>query len=75
MKVRATEQGLTIPKEWLGDGQEFEVHRENDQIIVSLLPESEPIWQLGSQPIALGITDASENHDIYLSQSNSWLFF
>jgi virulence-associated protein VagC len=67
MKVRATEQGLTIPKEWLGDGQEFEVRRENDQIIVSPLPESDPIWQLGSQPIALGITDASENHDIYLS--------
>ncbi|MDX2100236.1 MAG: DUF2281 domain-containing protein [Leptolyngbyaceae cyanobacterium bins.59] len=28
--------------------------------------EVDPIWDLGSEPIQLGISDAAENHDRYL---------
>lgn len=26
----------------------------------------DPIWELGAEPITLGISDAAENHDAYL---------
>lgn len=76
MKVKVTEQGLTIPKEWLEGIQEVEVRIENHQIVLVptvVIPpraiptvEPDPIWQLGSHPIALEIPDASEKHDKYL---------
>jgi hypothetical protein len=78
MKVTATDQGLMIPKEWLDGVQEFEIRKENDRIVLvptvvippattSTVDDSDPIWLLGSNPISLGIPDASENHDKYLS--------
>jgi hypothetical protein len=30
--------------------------------------ENDPIWEMGSNPICMGILDASENHDVYLYQ-------
>jgi hypothetical protein len=30
------------------------------------LPELDPIWGLGSNPIQLDINDAAENHDLYI---------
>ncbi len=71
MKVKVTEQGLLIPKELLEGFQEFEVQKENHQIVLTPTEEPDPIWQLGSNPISLGITDASENHDRYLYDSHS----
>ncbi len=40
MKVRVTEQGLMIPKELLEGIQEFEIRKENHQIV--LIPTVEP---------------------------------
>ncbi|MDX2242829.1 MAG: hypothetical protein NW224_19290 [Leptolyngbyaceae cyanobacterium bins.302] len=68
MKVRVTEQGLLIPTELLDGFQEFEVQKENHQIVLTPTEEADPIWQLGSNPISLRITDASENHDGLLLQ-------
>ncbi|MCY7276933.1 MAG: hypothetical protein LH702_25190 [Phormidesmis sp. CAN_BIN44] len=68
MSVKVTEEGLVIPKELLEGIQEFEVRKENHQIVLIPMEESDPIWQLGSNPISLGIPDAPENHDKYLLQ-------
>ncbi|WP_193197061.1 hypothetical protein [Nostoc sp. MG11] len=32
--------------------------------------QADPIWDLGSEPISLGITDAAENHDFYIYGSD-----
>jgi antitoxin ParD1/3/4 len=32
--------------------------------------KADPIWDLGSEPINLGIADAAENHDAYLYSSD-----
>ncbi|WP_416672340.1 AbrB/MazE/SpoVT family DNA-binding domain-containing protein [Egbenema bharatensis] len=68
MKVKVTEQGIVIPKEFLEGISTVEVYKEADRIV--LIPTSEeerdPIWGLGSDPIRLGITDAAQNHDAYL---------
>ena len=66
MKVNVTDQGLIIPKEFLVGITSVEVHREEDQIILTPVLEDDPIWGLGSDPIELGISDAAENHDQYL---------
>lgn len=65
MKVKVTEQGLTIPKELLEGIQEFEVRKENNYFVLIPTVETDPIWQLGSNPISLGVPDASENQDAY----------
>ncbi|MFM7471587.1 MAG: hypothetical protein ACKO5P_08790 [Nodosilinea sp.] len=66
MKVNVTDQGLIIPKEFLVGITSVEVRREEDQIILTPVLEDDPIWGLGSDPIELGISDATENHDHYL---------
>ncbi len=32
--------------------------------------QADPIWNLGSEPINLGINDATENHDVYIYGSD-----
>ncbi|MEH2027341.1 hypothetical protein [Nostoc sp.] len=36
MKLTATEEGLLIPKELLGESQEFEIIQENGKIIITI---------------------------------------
>lgn len=76
-----TDDGVAIPKEWLGDAVEVVVRSENGRVIVQLVeahsvgdaaqaPASESqgsIWSIGSDPITDDpITDGSVNHDRYL---------
>jgi hypothetical protein len=70
MKVRVTEQGLMIPKELLEGIQEFEIRKENHHFVLIPTVETDPIWQLGSNPILLGVPDVSENHDAHLLQES-----
>jgi virulence-associated protein VagC len=65
MKTKVTEQGVTIPKRFLKGIKEVEIRKENHLIVVVPITE-DPIFALGSQPIADDITDASENHDLYI---------
>ncbi len=58
MKVKVTEQGLVIPKEFLTGIQAVEIHREKNQIVLTPTAEDDPIWGLGSEPITL--TDTAE---------------
>ena len=67
MKIKVTEQGLVIPKELLEGIQEFEIRREDFKIVVIPIIKLDPISGSGSNQINSNVTDASENHDVYLS--------
>jgi len=65
MKTKVTEQGVLVPKKLLKGIKEVEIRKDNGVILVVPVME-DPIFALGSQPIADDITDASDNHDTYL---------
>ena len=70
MKIKVTEQGVLIPKELLVGIKEVEIRKENNLLVISpIIEEEDPIWGLGANPISIGVTDASENHDAYLHGS------
>lgn len=66
MKADVTEQGITIPKEWLSGIKKVEIRKENNAIMIVPALENDPILNLGSNPVSCGITDASDNSDKYL---------
>ena len=70
MKVKVTENGVTVPRELLDDAEEVEIRKENGKIIVTPLPKVDPILGLGENPVACGAPDASEQLDRYLYTSD-----
>ncbi|NEO52410.1 MAG: hypothetical protein F6K54_04540 [Okeania sp. SIO3B5] len=66
MKLTATEQGLLIPKELLGESQEFEIIQENGKIIITSIKKTPSIWDLGKNPVECDVKDGAINHDRYL---------
>lgn len=65
MKTKVTEQGVLVPKKFLKGIKEVEIRKDNQVILVVPVTE-DPIFALGSQPIADETTDASEHHDAYI---------
>lgn len=77
-RLPVTDQGVVIPKAWLGDAKEVELRAVNGEIVVvpvglgrqesAIEPWSadDPIWQFGKNPVDIDITDASTNLDKYL---------
>jgi hypothetical protein len=76
-RLPVTDIGVVIPKTWLGDATEVELRAVNgESVIVPVGPQAhspaepydpdDPIWQFGKNPVDLGITDGSVNHDKYL---------
>lgn len=61
-----TESGVMIPKQFLEGVEKVVIRKEKNAIIVTPLPQEDSIAQLGKNPIALSMSNASENHDIYL---------
>ena len=72
MRTRVTEQGVIIPKEWLTGIVEVDIRQENNHIIITpvVTLEQDPLLALGQDPINLDITDASINHDAYLTNES-----
>jgi len=69
MKLKVTESGVLIPKEFLGNSEEVEITKAEDQIIITIVNNSNmSIWDLGKNPVESEITDASINHDKYIYQ-------
>ena len=68
MKI-TTEQGLLIPKELLGDNQEFEIIQEQGKIIITSIEKTSSIWDLGKYPVKCDVKDGAINHDRYLYNS------
>jgi virulence-associated protein VagC len=66
MKVKVTEAGVVIPKKFLVDVEEVEIRKEYDVIIVYPIRKTDPIFEFGTDPVACGAPDASENLDKYL---------
>ncbi len=64
-KARVTEQGVIIPEKFLRGIEDVEIRKENDLILVMPI-NNDPILALGSEPIDDELTDAAENHDYYL---------
>ncbi len=65
LKTKVTEQGVIVPKKFLKGIKEVEIRKDNSVILVVPVMD-DPIFELGSQPIADDIADASENHDAYI---------
>ena len=61
------EDGLLIPRELLEGMTEVKIIRQEGMIIIVPAPAEDPILEFGRNPIKLGVTDASENLDRYLS--------
>ena len=71
MKVKVTARGITIPRRMLGGAMEVEVRQEEDRIVVvpvgeQPLPPDDALYELGSDPVDMGVTDGSISHDHYL---------
>ena len=65
IKTKVTEQGVIVPKRFLKGIKEVEIRKDKSVILVVPVT-ADPIFELGSQPIADEIEDASENHDTYI---------
>jgi hypothetical protein len=66
MKITATKQGLLIPKELLGDNQEFEIIQEQGKFIITSIEKTSSVWDLGKNPVECDVKDGAINHDRYL---------
>jgi virulence-associated protein VagC len=71
MRVKVTKRGLVIPKDLLEGADEVEIRKEGRRIVIALLGEPDPIFDLGKKPVELGVPDASEDHDHYLYDRGS----
>jgi virulence-associated protein VagC len=66
MKLIATDQGLLIPRELLGENQEFEIIQEQEKLIITRIRKSPSIWDLGKNPVECDVKDGAVNHDCYI---------
>lgn len=66
MKVAVTEQGVVIPKTLLEDATEVDIRKESGRVVVVPVPKDDPIFRIGKNPVAGGLTDASAEHDKYI---------
>ena len=66
MRAKVTEQGVLIPKELLEGVEEVDIKKRNGLIVVLPVPDSDPINNLGRNPIVVDVDDASVHHDKYL---------
>lgn len=62
MKLTATEQGLLIPKELLGENREFEIIRERGKIIITSIKKTSSIWDLGTNPVEGVVLERVKHH-------------
>jgi hypothetical protein len=66
MKLKITNQGLIIPKEYFIGIDSVKIRKQNDIIVVYPEKKDDPIRNLGKNPVKIGIKDASINLDKYL---------
>ena len=81
IRMRVTPEGLLIPPALLAGWEEVEIRRQAGGVLIApvaaaesdddddtypVIPDDDPIYDLGKDPIDMGITDASVNFDKYL---------
>ncbi|MEB3342592.1 hypothetical protein [Okeania sp.] len=64
MKLTATEEGLLIPKELLGENQEFDIIQENGKIIITTIKKTPSIWDLGKNSGECDVKDGVSDRRI-----------
>lgn len=67
MRVKVTNEGVLIPKQWLEGIDVVEIRQEQTCIVIVPVDKEDPILQLGSEPIVVDVDDASVHHDHYLT--------
>jgi virulence-associated protein VagC len=65
MKTKVTEKGVLIPRKFFKGVREVEIRKEENVVMIVPLND-DPIRRLGERPVEGDIEDASENHDRYL---------
>ena len=70
IKTKVTEQGVLIPRTLLQGVEEVEIRKEDNVIFVTPTSHTDPILELGKDPVKCGVADASERHDKYLYNSS-----
>jgi virulence-associated protein VagC len=71
MKVRVTENGLIVPKEFLRGIEEVEIRKTDNLVVIVPTTKTDPILALGENPVECDAPDGSERHDRYLYGSSS----
>jgi hypothetical protein len=71
MRVKVTKRGLVIPKDMLAGSEEVEIRKEDHRIVIALLREPDPIFDLGKNPVEFGVPDGAKHHDHYLYDCGS----
>lgn len=66
MRTKVSAEGVVIPKELLEGITEVDIDKHNGLIVVTPVGKRDPIYDIGKNPVKLGITDASENLDRYV---------
>lgn len=66
MRVRVSKKGVIIPKAYLKGIEEVEIKNENGLILIVPITDTDPILELGKNPVQRDIPDAAEKHDKYL---------
>ena len=66
MRTKVTDEGVVIPKELLTGITEVDIRKQNGIIVVVPMGKEDPIYDIGKNPVKLGIPDASENLDKYV---------
>jgi hypothetical protein len=66
MRTKVSEQGVVIPKELLEGITEVDIRKQNGLIVVMPVGQEDPLYDIGRNPVKLGIPDASENLDKYI---------
>ncbi len=66
MRTKVSEEGVVIPKELLEGIAEVDIRKQNGLIVVMPVGKRDPIYDIGKNPVRLGIPDASENLDKYV---------
>jgi len=69
MRTKVSENGVLIPKELLTGITEVDIRKQNGVILVIPAGKDDPIYDIGKEPVACGVSDASENLDKYAKQS------
>lgn len=66
MRTKVGKNGVLIPKDLLTGVNEVEIRKQNGVIMVIPAGKEDPIYDIGKEPVACGVADASENLDKYV---------
>ena len=66
MRTKVSENGVLIPKDLLTGITEVDIRKQNGVIVVIPAGKDDPLYNIGKDPVACGVSDASENLDKYI---------